>query len=347
MPRVFHPNPNSLVHLAIANAGGIKALAGKVNLSEQSVAQWARIDRIPRRHLLNVALIADIPPLELIEYAERSTKPYFYTPAKPKQHALDTLLDVFNKDKTLEQAFLDTDIAPRTLKQTLTLWGDRLPLLHSTLRSDSPKAVKAARLGITERQLNRLIKTYLPPVQKPLHPRKEKRNEAQKKWNAYKNYVIKTVRGEFSVKAAAELAKISERQMHRHMLSYIESFGLGFNTIRTLPRSFRYALAHEIDNERISIVKPLIDYWRKHKMKPVRLETPATWAKTHYRRCLIGVLMGEITLKEVIEQKQSHKAAVIEQFDSHLHMLGTTWANVSTWSLHHQGAVADILANLG
>lgn len=42
MPRVFRANPNSLVQIAIETAGGIKALATQLHLTEQTVAAWAK-----------------------------------------------------------------------------------------------------------------------------------------------------------------------------------------------------------------------------------------------------------------------------------------------------------------
>lgn len=289
--------------------------------------------------------MADMHPLTLIEYVERRKKPWFWKAPKAKPNALDTLIALHNEEITLFQAFEATKIPPKSLKQTLTLWGERLLLLKETLLSKDNKEVKAARLGVSLRQLNRLIKTYLPPQQKDDKPYKIARTQAQAKWKERRHYAVKVIKGDMSVVDAAKHIPLSERQMHRWMDKTLgDQFDLGLQQVRGLPKSFRNALAIEVETDHPEVAGHLVDYWRRNalKLKPMPA-APEMWKRENIRRCLVGLLTGQITLDELCRAKEADKRLMVPLLTGNLVFLGVSYEQASTWSLDHQEALADIL----
>lgn len=346
MPRVFYaPNPNSLVHQAVERSGGIKALADALKLSQQTVNQWVKKDRISNKYILHVCHIADIPPLDLIAYIERRKRPWFYKNPEKKENLLDVLVQVYNGDLTEGKALSITKLPIQTIRQVMTLWGDRLPLLRDTLHSDLPKEIKAERLGITLRQLNRLIKTYLPDPVRPVLPYKIKRTQAQEKWKKYRTQAVNIVRGTFSVVEAAAHIGLSERQMHRWLAKALhDRFGLLLQTIRPLPKAFRYALAEEIEHDHPEVGASLVQYWLGHRLvqRPMPA-SPDSWKRMNLKRCLIGLLNGEISLKDLCEAREIDKGHLVPILTRNLADLHVGFEQVASWSVAHQEALAEIL----
>lgn len=346
MARKFHArNKSSLVHQAVEKSGGIKQLADQLGLTPQTVTQWVKCDRISNKHILKVSHIADVPPLELITYIEKRKKPWFFRAPARKENALDVLVSLQSGEITEGAAFLATKITPRVLRQTLTLWGDRLPLLRDTLHSDLPVAIQSARLGVSERQVRRLIKAYLPNREKVVKPYKIARERAKNKWQTYRSQAVRIVRGEMTIAAAAAEVSLSDRQMHRWLASVLhDRFGITLQTLRPLPRAFRNALAVEIEQEHPEVAGHLIQYWLGHQMKQVPMPpTPESWFRITFRRCLIGLLTGEISLQDLCKQRETEKSRLIPLLTSNLVPLGISFEQAVSWSVAHQESVAEIL----
>lgn len=347
MPKVFRaPNPHSLVHRAIEKAGGIKRLSECVHLSPRTVAQWVKVDRISNKHILQVCHAADVEPLPLLAYIERKKKPWFFKVAARKENALATLTRLQQGEISLAEAATTLNLSPRQISLITTKWGDRLPLLKETLESDLPQAVKAARLNVTERQLRRLQTTYLPPrPDTGPKPYRIARERAKSKWRLYHSQAVKIVRGELSVVAAAEEIGLSKRQMHRWLEKTLtDRFGLQLQSIRPLPRPFRYALAVEVEQEHPAAAVHLINYWRRNALKTrVFGKVPDSWKRVSLRRCLIGLFNGEISLKELAEARETDSGRLVPLLTSNLIPFGVTFEAAASWSVFHQAALAEIL----
>jgi len=284
-------------------------------------------------------------PLALIEYSERKKKPWYFKSAKEKPNSLETLVKLHKEEITLGEAFLQTSIAPRTLKQTLTLWGPRIELLKQTLESQETKDVKAARLDISVRQLNRLLHTYLVPKAHVELPYSLNRKQARAKWGVRRSQALRVLRGDSTVVAAAQAIDLSERQMHRWMDKTLKGqFDLGLQVLRALPKCFRYALATEIETEHAAAAAHLIGYWREHSLKSHKMpETSEAWARADTRRCLIGLFLGEVTFDVLCAARETPKKQLASLLTSNLVPLGVSWEQAGAFSVHHQETLAEIL----
>jgi hypothetical protein len=345
MSRIFRPNPNSLVALAVAQAGGPSKVATAMGLNAQTVSAWVKNDRIPNKHVLKLAHMGDLHPLDLIAYIERRKKPWFFKSPKKKPNALETLMALRNAEITLSQATDVTGVPIRSLKQTLTIWGDRLELLKDTLESSENKEVKAARLGVTVRQLNRLITAYLPQTEKADLPYKVARKRAKDKWANRRAQAVKVIRGDSTVVAAAEAIQLSERQMHRWMDKTLgEQFNMGLQEIRPLPKPFRNALAEEVEHDHPEAAAHMISYWKQHDLKRRPFpKTPESWKRETIRRCLIGLLTGEVGLADLCTARETDKRLLVPLLTGNLVLLGVSFEQAGSWSIHHQEALAEVL----
>lgn len=349
MPRGFSaPNPNSIVHLAVERAGGLKKLAEDLGLNPKTIGQWVKLDRIPARHLLKVCHLSDTEPLALISYIERRKKPWVFKSATKKANTLDTLVRLQNNEITVGTAFLETRLSPRVIRQTLTLWGSRLALLRDTLHSTLPDTIKAARLDVSDRQLRRLKAAYLPTPNKEDLPYKVARKAAKARWKAYRHLATQVVRGEISRADAAATAARSTRQMDRWIEKALrDQFGLLLREILPLPKSFRYALAEEIEHDHAEVVQHLIKYWQTHKMAAKAWTAPvAAWRHTPIKRCLVGLLTGEGSMQALCDERNTDKGRLIPLLTGNLVFLGVSFEQAASWSIHHQEALAMILNSM-
>ena len=349
MPRVFSaPNPNSIVHLAVERAGGLKNLAEDLGLNPKTIGQWVKLDRIPARHLLKVCHLSDTEPLALISYIERRKKPWVFKSATRKANTLDTLVRLQNNEITEGKAFLETRMSPRVIRQTLTLWGSRLALLRDTLHSTLPDTIKAARLGISGRQLRRLKATYLPAPDRESLPYRAARKAAKARWKAYRHLATQVVRGDVTRQEAAAAAERSTRQMDRWIEKALrDQFGLLLREILPLPKSFRYALAEEIDHDHAEVIQPLIEYWRTQGMVAKAWPDPvAAWGRTPIKRCLIWLLTGEVSMQALCDERNTDKGRLIPLLTGNLVFLGVSFEQAASWSIHHQEALAMILNSM-
>lgn len=366
MPKKYKAtNKNSLVQKAIEYAGGITSVATKLGLSTQTVAAWVKNDRITMGKVLQVCHLANdgvdfllgqnanhdhtpaptyIQPLDLLAYIENKAKPWYYK-RKDKLNVLDALVKHVRGETTLGQTYIDTGVAPRTLKQIMTLWGDRLELLRDTLVSDLTNDVKAARLGVNERQVRRLMQTYLPERAKEDKPYLVARKRAKAKWGKYKSRAVRVIRGDMSAAEAATDAGISVRQMHRWLGKVlVDQFDIGLQEIRPLPKVFREALAFEAENDTVEVAIHLISYWKERELKPgKRTKAPDSWVKAPIKRCILAILDVELDLRALCEVRGTDRGRLVPLLTKQLTAYGVSYEQVETWPIPHQAALAEII----
>lgn len=164
------------------------------------------------------------------------------------------LIEVFEmlqaKKITVEQAAIALELPVRDLRFRLSRWGDRLPLLLSTLQKIKEGSLArddAARtLGCSVRQVNYLMETW--KVSRPLPQYIVTRTASKVKWELRKKFAIEYIAGQSTIEDAAEAAQVSDRQMRRWVSELLRKhYGMVFKDLKELSERKRMRLADEIE----------------------------------------------------------------------------------------------------
>lgn len=307
------------------------ALARDVGVSVQTVRTWLELNAIPPRRITPVANALDVEITTLLPFAQKTYKPVF---TKPK--TLDDLAQV------VTGAYDPSDRSAERIKST---WGERLPLLLSTLREleSKEKSIQEAAetLGITKSAVHNLRKRYgiapgsLKAVKKPEGRYKLGAKEARK-------LALDVIAGHKTARAAADNAQISLRTLHRHIEDVLRPLYL--NEISHWSRDFRLALAYEIENKppKYSLE------WRKWaenrhlllKKSPTWPKSPQNWREVSIRRVIVAYLTREHTMAELAAMRGGEAHILVEHVERELAQMGMPALSLT---IHHQAAAAEII----
>lgn len=307
------------------------ALARDVGVSVQTVRTWLELNAIPPRRITPVANALDVEITTLLPFAQKTYKPVLI-----KAKTLDDLAQV------VAGTYDPSDRSAERIKGT---WGERLPLLLSTLRDleSKEKSIQEAAeaLGITKSAVHNLRKRYgiapgsLKAVKKPEGRYKLGAKEARK-------LALDVIAGRKTARAAADNAQISLRTLHRHIEDVLRPLYL--NEISHWSRGFRLALAYEIENKppKYSLE------WRKWaenrhlllKKSPTWPKSPQNWQKVSIRRVIVAYLTGEHTMTELATMRGVETHVLIEHVERELAQMGMP---ALTLTIHHQAAAAEII----
>lgn len=307
------------------------ALARDVGVSVQTVRNWLDLNAIPPRRVIAVANALDVELTELLPFAQKT-----YKPVRTKPKTLDDLRAV------LEGNYDPDDPSAQRIKDA---WGDRLPLLYTTLTKLQNKEITVAEaaeiLGITKSAVHNIRKRYgtAPgPIRAAKHPEgryKLGSREARK-------LTLDVIAGRKSAKGAAETARISLRTLHRHIEYALRPLYL--NEISHWSKNFRLALAYEIEK---NLPKHSLE-WRKWaeerhlllKKSPVWPKSPKNWREVSIRRVIIAILSGEHTVTELAAMRGREPHILMEHVERELRQMDMPALSLT---IHHQAAAAEII----
>ncbi len=210
------------------------ALARAVGVSVQTVRTWLELNAIPPRRIIDVANSLDVELTELLPYAQKAYKPVL---TKPK--TLDDLRII------LEGSHDPDDPSAQRIKGA---WGDRLPLLYTTLVKLQGKVITVTEaaevLGVTRGAVHNIRKRYGTSPGKLKAAKKPEGRYALTAKEARK-LALDVIAGRKTARSAAQGAKISLRTLHRHIEDALRPLYL--NEISHWSKNFRLALAYEIE----------------------------------------------------------------------------------------------------
>lgn len=222
------------------------ALARDVGVSTQTVRNWLELNAIPPRRIIDVASALGVEITELLPFAQKT-----YKPVSTKPKTLDDLRLI------LEGNHDPNDPSAQRIKGA---WGDRLPLLYTTLVKLQGKAITVTEaaeiLGINKGAVHNIRKRYgtapgsLKAARKPEGRYALTAKEARR-------LTLDVIAGQKTARSAAHGAKISLRTLHRHIEDVLRPLYL--NEISHWSKDFRLALAYEIEKN----LPKHSEVWRK------------------------------------------------------------------------------------
>ena len=307
------------------------ALARDVGVSVQTVRIWLELNAIPPHRVIAVAIALDVEIADLLPFAQKA-----YKPVSTKPKTLDDLRLI------LEGSHDPDDPSAQRIKGA---WGDRLPLLYTTLVKLQGKVITATEaaeiLGITKGAVHNLRKRYgvapgrLKAAKHPEGRYKLGAKEARK-------LTLDVIAGRTSARSAAQGANISLRTLHRHIEDVLRPLYL--NEISHWSKSFRLALAYEIEKNlpRHSLK------WRKWaeerhlllKKAPSWPKSPTNWREVPVRRVIIAILAGEHPVTELAAMRGGAATILMEHVARELRQMGMPALSLTS---HHQAAAAEII----
>lgn len=307
------------------------ALARDVGVSTQTVRNWLELNAIPPRRIIDVANALGVELTELLPFAQKT-----YKPVSVKQKTLEDLQAI------LEGLHDPDDPSAQRIKGT---WGDRLPLLYTTLVKLQNKEIgvteAAEILGITKSAVHNIRKRYgtapgsLKAVKKPEGRYALTAKEARK-------LALDVIAGRKTARSAAQGAKISLRTLHRHIEDVLRPLYL--NEISHWSRNFRLALAYAIEK---NLPRHSLE-WRKWaeehhlllKKAPSWPKSPTNWREVSIRRVIIAILSGEASAQEVAHLRGGGAHILMEHVERELRQMGMSALSLT---VHHQAAAAEII----
>ena len=307
------------------------ALARDVGVSVQTIRIWLELNAIPPRRVDAVANALSVEITDLLPFAQKA-----YKPVSTKPKTLDDLRLI------LEGSHGPGDPSAQRIKGA---WGDRLPLLYTTLvklQGKETTVTEAAEiLGITKGAVHNIRKRYGTA---PGKLKAEKKPEGRYKLGAKeaRKLALDVIAGRKSAKGAAETAQISLRTLHRHIEDVLRPLYL--NEISHWSKSFRLALAYEIEKN----IEKYSEMWRKWaeernlllKKAPGWPKSPENWREVSIRRVIIAVLTGEYTANEIAAVRGGGAHILMEHVARELRQMGMPALSLTS---HHQAAAAEVI----
>lgn len=308
------------------------ALARDVGVSVQTVRNWMDLNAIPPRRIIDVANALDVELTELLPFAQKT-----YKPVSTKPKTLDDLRLI------LEGSHDPDDPSAQRIKGT---WGDRLPLLYTTLAKLQSKEITVTEaaeiLGITKSAVHNIRKRY-GTAPGPIKGARRPEGRYALTAKEAKKLALDVIAGRKTARAAAEGANISLRTLHRHIEDVLRPLYL--NEISHWSKNFRLALAYEIEKNlpRHSLM------WRKWaeerhlllKKAPSWPKSPENWHEVSIRRVIIAILAGEHTVTELAAMRGGGSHILMEHVARELGQMGMPALSLTS---HHQAAAEIILA---
>ena len=165
-------------------------------------------------------------------------------------------------DIKIEEAARRLNKSPQAVAVMIGKWDGRLNTLLKVLKSlkEQPETredyaerrLKAAKtLGITERQLNRLMNKGQIERKRPkkVEKREETAENAQKKWELRQKAAICIIDGTMTPEEAGLHAEVSSRQMYRWATKLLAEQGLVMKDLPRMTLPARRRLANQIEKE--------------------------------------------------------------------------------------------------
>ena len=307
------------------------ALARDVGVSVQTVRIWLELNAVPPRRVIAVANALDVEITDLLPFAQKT-----YRPVSTKPKTLDDLRLI------LEGKIDPDDPSAQRIKGA---WGDRLPLLYTTLVKLQGKVITVTEaaeiLGITKGAVHNIRKRYgtapgpIKGARRPEGRYKLGAKEARK-------LTLDVIAGRKTAKGAAEGARISLRTLHRHIEDVLRPLYL--NEISHWSKNFRLALAYEIEKN----IEKYSEMWRKWaeerhlllKKAPGWPKSPTNWREVSIRRVIIAILTGEHTVTELAAMRGGEAHILMEHVARELRQMGMPALPLT---IHHQAAAAEII----
>ena len=307
------------------------ALARDVGVSVQTVRIWLELNAIPPRRIIEVANALDVELADLLPLAQKT-----YKPVSTKPKTLDDLRLI------LEGNHDPSDPSAQRIKGT---WGDRLPLLYTTLVKLQGKVITVTEaaeiLGITKGAVHNIRKRY-GTSPGPIKAAKKPEGRYALTAKEARKLALDVIAGRKTARAAAEGAKISLRTLHRHIEDVLRPLYL--NEISHWSKDFRLALAYEIEKN----IPKYIEMWRKWaeerhlllKKSPVWPKYPQNWREVSIRRVIVAILSGEHTATELAAMWEGEAHILVEHVERELQQMGMPALSLTS---HHQAAAAEII----
>lgn len=310
------------------------ALARDVGVSVQTVRIWLELNAIPPHRVVAVAIALDVEIADLLPFAQKA-----YKPVSTKPKTLDDLRLI------LEGNHDPDDPSAQRIKGA---WGERLPLLYTTLAKLQGKVITVTEaaeiLGITKGAVHNLRKRYgVAPGRLKVANHPEGRYKLGAK--EARKLTLDVIAGRTSARSAAqgaETARISLRTLHRHIEDVLRPLYL--NEISHWSKNFRLALAYEIEKNlpRHSLK------WRKWaeerhlllKKAPSWPKSPENWREVPVRRVILAILAGEHPVTDLAAMRGGEAHILMEHVGRELRQMGVLALPLTA---HHQAAAAEII----
>ncbi|MFA5387850.1 MAG: hypothetical protein WC322_05730 [Candidatus Paceibacterota bacterium] len=320
----------------------ISKLARDLKVSTQTIRTYIELDAIPPKRVAAMAIALGLSPGDLLQYARVTHKP-----VKVLIKGVDDLDDLMAAYEGREHA---SRLSERSIKMTLSRWGDRFPLLYTTLKALGRKEISldeaSMALGITKSSVNNLRQRYgvapgaLKSAKKaqPLGPYKQNAKEALP-------LALDVIAGRMTAVDAGSASGMSVRTLHRYLAPMLRPQTL--NEISKWSLSFRHALAWEVEHKK---PRRTVEWqnWAKErnlvlKKHPKWPKEPGNWREVGVRRLAIAYLSGEKTLEELAVARHADPVVIRGLIRKEVESLSMSPFELT---MHHQIAVAEVLLAL-
>lgn len=331
----------------------VQTAARALGVSPNTVYNWIAVDRVPPRRLARLAEFLDKDFNELWHLIAPKDKklPARAVVRKPRG-TIETLLDVLKGTVSVEEAALCLGLSVKSVRMTLERNpATRLIQIKRTLEQVQAGTLSveeaATRLGVEVPSFHRLrAKFGYSPGRRKASPTLPGRYTKLKV--AHRRLVLDVISGRKSAVAAAKDANLDLRTFHRHCKTTLQPRSL--NELSRWNKSFRMALAWEIDHNRRGVVEK----WRTMAqeqgvtlVKPdVRLPKVKNWKSPELKHLLAEVLSDGLDLVAVAAARGGSDTALRSLFDAQLRTFDTTFDAIMSLSVHHQAAMAEILGTI-
>ena len=320
----------------------VTALARALNLTPNAIYRWIDVNRIPGKHLIRVANFYDVELRDLLPLTGSEKSHKVYLKLKPR-FTLRVLLDVYEGKKTLDEAVEELDQSLISLKLILVNWGDELPELYRVM-----EALDKKELSLDQACLLLKVKKYtIHGLRRkfgyaPGHPASTRRQTRVIRSQA-ELAALRCISGKMTAKEAANAHGVSERTLYRAVESM---YPPKLQSLVCWPKEFREALAEDLSKKEHNLVQKWREFVLEHRLlvdSVKYIEAPASWKGQPLKRLLVGILLGETTLKEVAEATERDAASLSRLFTSDLAPLEITYSKLMGLPMTHQIVVAQIL----
>lgn len=324
----------------------VRSLAKYLNLSDNAIYRWIKVNRIPGTHVIKVANFYNLEITDLLPLtgSDKSASPQVKIKSRD---ALPTLMKVEDGTLTIDQAADMLDMTTTAVKLVLTHWSGNLKKLYDTFQEVELGLLSieqaALRLGVAKYTFHNLRRKYgfAPGPLKSTKPRVSTTKEKRARNRAA---ALDVIAGRKSAREAAKDTNVSERTLFRTL------GGLTPHSVMELshwPESFRLALVEEITRE----IGPYCAKWlelaegmrlfiRKRISYP---KTPEDWKRVPLKRMMVGILLGEVTLEEVAAARGGEPSVISVLFSGDLKAFEIDWPTLMSLSMQHQIAFAEML----
>lgn len=323
----------------------VTKLANHLKLSNNAIYRMIKVNRIPGRHIIKVAALYDVEVRDLLPLTGSDLENDAPVILKPKR-TLAVLMEVYRKQKTLQEAATELNVSEKSLHLIMFHWGDELPTLYTTMQQLEEKRISldeaCQRLNVTKYTLHGIRRKYGYAPGKP--KAKPKAPSSRVSQDVQRAKVIDIVAGRVTAEQACSEIGVSYRTIFR-AIDKVSAHGL--HELSRWPVVFRAAFAEEIDKNLPKYTEKWLELVKEMRLvlkkRPKYLQTPKNWKDLPLKRLLVGVLTGEATLEEIATSRGAYPSILAGLFTGDLRPLGVTYPQLVEMPVAHQTAVAEIL----